>query len=67
MSNYDWSARQGGKKNNFKSKSMYAIIKMLSKRRKALMKTEELKLKYPSGFELAVHMTEEEVEQHIRF
>mgnify|MGYP003394039945 FL=1 len=31
------------------------------------MKTEELKLKYPSGFELAVHMTEEEVEQHIRF
>lgn len=30
------------------------------------MKTEELKIKYPSGFERAVHMTKEEVEQHIR-
>jgi predicted HTH domain antitoxin len=30
------------------------------------MKTEELKIKYPSGFELAVHMTKEEMEQHIR-
>ncbi len=30
------------------------------------MKTEELKIKYPSGFENAVHMTKEEMEQHIR-
>jgi predicted HTH domain antitoxin len=30
------------------------------------MKTEELKMKYPSGFELAVHMTKEEMEHHIR-
>lgn len=30
------------------------------------MKTEELKIKYPSGFEHAVHMTKEEIEQHIR-
>jgi predicted HTH domain antitoxin len=30
------------------------------------MKTEELKIKYPSGFELSVHMTKEEMEQHIR-
>jgi len=31
-----------------------------------LMKTEELKLKYPSGFEHAVHLSKEEMEQHIR-
>jgi predicted HTH domain antitoxin len=30
------------------------------------MKTEELKIKYPVGFEHAVHMTKEEMEQHIR-
>jgi len=30
------------------------------------MKVEELKLKYPAGFEKAVHMTKEEMEQHIR-
>lgn len=30
------------------------------------MKTEELKISYPSGFEHAVHMTKEEFEQHIR-
>ncbi len=30
------------------------------------MKTEVLKIKYPSGFEHAVHMTKEEMEQHIR-
>jgi predicted HTH domain antitoxin len=30
------------------------------------MKTEELKIKYPSGFEHAVHLTKEEIEQHIR-
>ncbi len=30
------------------------------------MKTEELKIKYPSGFEHAVHMTKDEMEQHIR-
>ena len=30
------------------------------------MKTEELKIKYPTGFEHAVHMTKEEIEQHIR-
>jgi len=31
-----------------------------------LMKTEELKIKYPSGFEHAVHFSKEEMEQHIR-
>lgn len=30
------------------------------------MKIEELKIRYPSGFEHAVHMTKEEIEQHIR-
>ena len=30
------------------------------------MQTEELKIKYPVGFEFAVHMTKEELEQHIR-
>jgi predicted HTH domain antitoxin len=30
------------------------------------MKVEELKIKYPSGFEQAVHMTKEEIEHHIR-
>lgn len=30
------------------------------------MKIEELKIKYPSGLENAVHMTKEEMEQHIR-
>lgn len=30
------------------------------------MKTEELKIKYPAGFEFAVHMTKDELEQHIR-
>ena len=30
------------------------------------MKTEELKIKYPSGFEHSVHMTKEEMEQHIQ-
>jgi predicted HTH domain antitoxin len=30
------------------------------------MKTEGLKIKYPSGFEHAVHMTKDEIEQHIR-
>jgi len=30
------------------------------------MKVEELKIKYPSGFEHAVHMTKEEMEYHIR-
>ena len=30
------------------------------------METEELKMKYPSGFELAVHMTKVELEYHIR-
>ena len=30
------------------------------------MKIEELKIKYPQGFELAVHMTKEEMEHHIR-
>jgi len=29
------------------------------------MKVEELKIKYPTGFEHAVHMTKEEMEQHI--
>jgi predicted HTH domain antitoxin len=31
-----------------------------------LMKTEELTIKYPSGFEHAVHLSKEEMEQHIR-
>jgi predicted HTH domain antitoxin len=31
-----------------------------------LMKTEELIIKYPSGFELAVQLSKEELEQHIR-
>jgi predicted HTH domain antitoxin len=30
------------------------------------METEELKIRYPSGFELAVHMTKDELEHHIR-
>jgi predicted HTH domain antitoxin len=30
------------------------------------MKTEELKIKYPAGLEFSVHMTKEEMEQHIR-
>lgn len=30
------------------------------------MEIEELKIKYPTGFEQAVHMTKEEMEQHIR-
>jgi len=30
------------------------------------MKIEELKIKYPTGFEHAVHLTKEEMEQHIR-
>ena len=30
------------------------------------METEELKMRYPTGFELAVHMTKDELEQHIR-
>lgn len=30
------------------------------------MKVEELKIKYPVGFEHSVHMTKNEVEQHIR-
>jgi len=30
------------------------------------MKVEELRIKYPSGFEHAVHMTKVEIEQHIR-
>ena len=30
------------------------------------MKTEELKIKYPSGFERAVHLSKEEMEHHIR-
>jgi len=29
------------------------------------MKIEELKIKYPSGFEHAVHMTKGEMEQHL--
>ena len=29
------------------------------------MKLEELKIRYPGGFEHAVHMTKEEIEQHI--
>jgi predicted HTH domain antitoxin len=31
-----------------------------------LMETEELKIRYPRGFEYSVHMTKEEMEQHIR-
>ena len=30
------------------------------------MKVEELKIKYPSGIEHAVHLTKEEIEHHIR-
>ncbi|MBE9571935.1 MAG: UPF0175 family protein [Proteobacteria bacterium] len=30
------------------------------------METEKIKIKYPSGFEIAVHMTKEEMEYHIR-
>ncbi len=30
------------------------------------MEADELKIKYPSGFEQAVHMTKDEMEQHIR-
>ena len=30
------------------------------------MKIEELKIKYPSGFEHAVHLSKDEMEQHIR-
>lgn len=30
------------------------------------MKIEEIKMKYPSGFEHAIHLTKEEMEQHIR-
>ena len=30
------------------------------------MPIEELRIKYPAGFELAVHLTKEEMEQHIR-
>jgi predicted HTH domain antitoxin len=30
------------------------------------METGELKMRYPTGFELAVHMTKDELEQHIR-
>jgi predicted HTH domain antitoxin len=30
------------------------------------MEIEELKIRYPSGFEQAVHLTKEELEQHIR-
>ena len=30
------------------------------------MQTEELKIRYPSGFEQAVHMTKGELEYHIR-
>ena len=30
------------------------------------MKTEDLIIKYPSGFEHAVHLSKEEMEQHIR-
>jgi predicted HTH domain antitoxin len=31
-----------------------------------LMKTEDLIIKYPSGFEHAVHLSKDEIEQHIR-
>ena len=30
------------------------------------MQTEELKIKYPKGLEFAIHMTKDEMEQHIR-
>ena len=30
------------------------------------MATRKLKIKYPSGFEQAIHMTKDEMEQHIR-
>jgi len=30
------------------------------------VKIEELKIKYPAGFESSVHMAKEEMEQHIR-
>jgi predicted HTH domain antitoxin len=30
------------------------------------MQTEELKIKYPKGFEYAIHMTKDEMEQYIR-
>ena len=30
------------------------------------MATEELRIKYPAGFERAVHPTKEELEQHLR-
>lgn len=30
------------------------------------MEMEEIKVRYPKGFELAVHMTKEEMEHHIR-
>ena len=30
------------------------------------MRTEELTIKYPAGFEYAVHMNKDEMEQHIR-
>jgi predicted HTH domain antitoxin len=30
------------------------------------METEELKIRYPSGFEHSIHMTKEELEHHIR-
>lgn len=30
------------------------------------MKIEELKIRYPGGFENAIHLTKEELEQHIR-
>lgn len=29
------------------------------------MKTEEIKIKYPVGLEHAIHMTKDELEQHI--
>ena len=30
------------------------------------MKTEELTIRYPSGFETAIHLSKEEMEYHIR-
>ena len=30
------------------------------------MATKELRIKYPAGFERAVHLTKEELEQHLR-
>lgn len=30
------------------------------------MHTKELRIKYPDGFEQAIHLTKEEMEQHIR-